>query len=140
MSSNAGRAVGYNGAGYLAGTLDGKLLGRIRLPEVCGNVCFGGPKRNRLFSVRQPVHLCGLYRHAGCGSRLTMASRPGTRKVPGHSPWETVAFQEPDDWMIPGHPAGYRALSRGDLPHEAVADDDGRQVDDRMGILPTGTC
>ena len=27
----------------------GKLIGRIRLPEVCGNVCFGGPKRNRLF-------------------------------------------------------------------------------------------
>ena len=24
-------------------------IGRIRLPEVCGNVCFGGPKRNRLF-------------------------------------------------------------------------------------------
>ena len=30
-------------------TPEGKLIGRIRLPEVCGNVCFGGPKRNRLF-------------------------------------------------------------------------------------------
>jgi gluconolactonase len=28
---------------------EGKLLGRIRQPEVCGNVCFGGPKRNRPF-------------------------------------------------------------------------------------------
>ena len=28
---------------------DGRLIGRIRLPEVCGNVTFGGPKRNRLF-------------------------------------------------------------------------------------------
>ena len=27
----------------------GKLIGRIRLPEICGNICFGGPKRNRLF-------------------------------------------------------------------------------------------
>jgi gluconolactonase len=27
----------------------GKLIGRIRIPEVVGNVCFGGPKRNRLF-------------------------------------------------------------------------------------------
>ncbi|MDQ3347687.1 MAG: SMP-30/gluconolactonase/LRE family protein, partial [Acidobacteriota bacterium] len=27
----------------------GKLLGRVRLPEVCGNLTFGGPKRNRLF-------------------------------------------------------------------------------------------
>jgi gluconolactonase len=27
----------------------GKLLGRIRLPEGCANVCFGGPKRDHLF-------------------------------------------------------------------------------------------
>jgi gluconolactonase len=27
----------------------GKLIGRIRLPERCANVCFGGAKRNRLF-------------------------------------------------------------------------------------------
>ncbi|MGH9382747.1 MAG: SMP-30/gluconolactonase/LRE family protein [Vicinamibacterales bacterium] len=46
-SSNAGRAVGYSGV--TAWTPEGKLLGRIRLPEVCGNLCFGGPKRNRLF-------------------------------------------------------------------------------------------
>ena len=46
-SSNAGRAVGYNGVTIW--TPDGRLIGRIRLPEVCGNVCFGGPKRNRLF-------------------------------------------------------------------------------------------
>ncbi|RDI60173.1 SMP-30/gluconolactonase/LRE family protein [Microvirga subterranea] len=46
-ASNAGRAVGYNGV--LVFNPDAKLIGRIRLPEVCGNVCFGGPKRNRLF-------------------------------------------------------------------------------------------
>jgi gluconolactonase len=46
-ASNAGRAVGYNGV--TVWTPDGKLVGRIRLPEVCGNLCFGGPKRNRLF-------------------------------------------------------------------------------------------
>ncbi len=28
---------------------DGKLIGRIDLPERCGNVCFGGKHRNRLF-------------------------------------------------------------------------------------------
>lgn len=28
---------------------DGVLIGKIRLPEVCANLCFGGPKRNRLF-------------------------------------------------------------------------------------------
>jgi gluconolactonase len=47
VSSNAGRNVGYNGV--TVWTPEGKLIGRIRLPEVCANVCFGGPKRNRLF-------------------------------------------------------------------------------------------
>ena len=47
VSSNAGRAVGYSGV--TVWSPEGKLLGRIRLPEVCGNICFGGPKRNRLF-------------------------------------------------------------------------------------------
>jgi gluconolactonase len=47
VSSNAGRAVGYSGV--TVWTPQGKLIGRIRLPEICGNVCFGGPKRNRLF-------------------------------------------------------------------------------------------
>jgi gluconolactonase len=46
-SSNAGRAVGYSGVTIWSP--DAKLIGRIRLPEVCGNICFGGPKRNRLF-------------------------------------------------------------------------------------------
>jgi gluconolactonase len=46
-SSNAGRSVGYSGVTIW--NPDGKLIGRIRLPEVCGNICFGGPKRNRLF-------------------------------------------------------------------------------------------
>jgi gluconolactonase len=46
-SSNAGRAVGYSGV--TVWSPEAKLLGRIRIPEICGNVCFGGPKRNRLF-------------------------------------------------------------------------------------------
>ncbi|WP_308915121.1 SMP-30/gluconolactonase/LRE family protein [Jannaschia sp. LMIT008] len=28
---------------------DGELIGRIRIPEIVANVCFGGPKLNRLF-------------------------------------------------------------------------------------------
>jgi len=47
ISSNAGRSVGYSGV--TVWTPQGKLIGRIRIPEVCGNICFGGPKRNRLF-------------------------------------------------------------------------------------------
>lgn len=46
-SSNARGSVGYSGV--TTWSPEGKLLGRIRLPEVCGNLCFGGPKRNRLF-------------------------------------------------------------------------------------------
>jgi gluconolactonase len=45
-SSNAGRSVGYSGVSMVT---EGKLIGRIRLSEICGNVCFGGPKRNGLF-------------------------------------------------------------------------------------------
>jgi gluconolactonase len=46
-SSNAGRSVGYSGVTVWSPA--GTLLGRIRLPEACANVAFGGPKRNRLF-------------------------------------------------------------------------------------------
>jgi gluconolactonase len=46
-SSNAGNNVGYSGV--TVHSPEGKLIGRIRLPEVCANVTFGGPKRNRLF-------------------------------------------------------------------------------------------
>jgi gluconolactonase len=28
---------------------DGKLIGKIHLPETCANICFGGEKKNRLF-------------------------------------------------------------------------------------------
>ena len=47
VSSNAGRNVGYSGV--TVWNPDGRLLGRIRIPEVVGNLTFGGPKRNRLF-------------------------------------------------------------------------------------------
>jgi gluconolactonase len=45
ISSNT--VLGY--AGVIVFNAQGKLLGRIRLPEVCANVAFGGPKRNMLF-------------------------------------------------------------------------------------------
>jgi gluconolactonase len=38
--------LGY--AGVLVYTSQGRLIGRIRLPEVCANLAFGGPKRNHL--------------------------------------------------------------------------------------------
>jgi gluconolactonase len=38
---------GFDGVHVIAS--DGKLIGRIRLPETCSNLCFGGASRNRLF-------------------------------------------------------------------------------------------
>jgi gluconolactonase len=48
-SANAGQSLGYSGV--TVWSPEGELIGRIRLPEVCANVCFGGPERNRLFMV-----------------------------------------------------------------------------------------
>ena len=44
--------AGWVGAGYdgvHVFTPEGQRIGQILLPEICANVCFGGPKRNRLF-------------------------------------------------------------------------------------------
>jgi gluconolactonase len=38
---------GYDGVQVFAP--DGQRIGLILLPEICSNLCFGGPKRNRLF-------------------------------------------------------------------------------------------
>jgi gluconolactonase len=35
--------------GVQVGAPTGERIGMIRLPETCANVCFGGPRRNRLF-------------------------------------------------------------------------------------------
>jgi gluconolactonase len=46
---------------------DGKLLGKILIPEAVANVCFGGPKRNRLF-ITATSSVYALYVNArGCG-------------------------------------------------------------------------
>jgi len=37
----------FNGVQVVAP--EGKLIGKIHLPEICANICFGGAKRNRLF-------------------------------------------------------------------------------------------
>jgi gluconolactonase len=44
--------MGWVGEGYDGVHIyspEGKRIGQIVLPEVCSNVCFGGPRRNRLF-------------------------------------------------------------------------------------------
>jgi gluconolactonase len=49
---NVYAAAGWVGPGYDGVHVfapDGSRIGLILLPEICANVCFGGPKRNRLF-------------------------------------------------------------------------------------------
>ena len=49
---NVWAAAGWVGDGYDGVHVfapDGDRIGLIRLPEICGNICFGGTKRNRLF-------------------------------------------------------------------------------------------
>lgn len=42
--------VWYGGSpGVMVVAPEGDPIGMIRLPEICANLCFGGPKRNRLF-------------------------------------------------------------------------------------------
>ncbi len=52
VDGNLWASAGWVGAGYDGVHVfapDGTRIGLILLPEICSNVCFGGPKRNRLF-------------------------------------------------------------------------------------------
>lgn len=52
VDGNVWAAVGWVGPGYDGVHVfapDGVRIGQIRLSEVCANLCFGGPRRNRLF-------------------------------------------------------------------------------------------
>jgi gluconolactonase len=52
VDGNVWAAAGNGGAGYdgvHVFTPQGKLIGKICLPEICSNLCFGGQKYNRLF-------------------------------------------------------------------------------------------
>jgi gluconolactonase len=57
VSSNA--PLGYGGV--TVWNPAGKLIGRVRLPEVCANLCFAGPKRDYLFMCAgQSVYMVRL--------------------------------------------------------------------------------
>ena len=52
VDGNVWSAAGWGGEGFTGVHVfspDGKLIGKIHLPESCANICFGGAKKNRLF-------------------------------------------------------------------------------------------
>ena len=52
IDGNVWSSAGWVGEGYDGVHVfapDGDLIGKIHLPEICANLCFGGVKRNRLF-------------------------------------------------------------------------------------------
>ena len=52
VDGNIWAGVGWGGEGFDGVQVfapEGKLIGKIHLPETCANLCFGGGKRNRLF-------------------------------------------------------------------------------------------
>jgi gluconolactonase len=52
IDGNLWAAMGWVGDGYDGVHIfspDGTRIGQILLPEICGNLCFGGTRRNRLF-------------------------------------------------------------------------------------------
>lgn len=54
IDGNIWAAAGWAGEGYDGVHIfapEGNRIGLILLPEICANLCFGGPKRNRLFMV-----------------------------------------------------------------------------------------
>ena len=52
VDGNLWSSAGWSGHGYNGVHVfnqEGKIIGQIKLPEIGANLCFGGPKRNRLF-------------------------------------------------------------------------------------------
>ena len=83
VDGNVWAAAGWGGDGYDGVHVfapDGQLIGKIRLPETCANLCFGGARRNRLFMTASQS-LYALYVNTqGCSSTLRSLSCP--RRAP----------------------------------------------------------
>lgn len=63
VQGNVWASAGWVGDGYDGVHVfnpEGKLIGHVKLPETTSNLCFGGPKRNRLF-ITASQSLFSLY-------------------------------------------------------------------------------
>lgn len=64
----AGNLWTSSGDGVRVYAADGTLLGRINIPETVSNLCFGGPKRNRLY-ITATSSLYAVYVYANPANR-----------------------------------------------------------------------
>jgi hypothetical protein len=94
--------------GVLVFAPDGKPIGRIALPERCANVCFGGPKRNRLF-MAGAQSLYALYTN----TQGALAESLVTGFMPGIHP---SACSGAGAWLDPGN-AGMHRMRWGAVPN-----------------------
>jgi gluconolactonase len=69
-----GRLWSSAGDGVHCFAPDGTLIGKIRVPEVVANVCFGGPKLNRLF-ICGTTSLYSVYVNARAAARPLHSKR-----------------------------------------------------------------
>lgn len=68
-----GRIWASAGDGVHCLTPDGELIGRIRIPEAVSNLCFGGPKLNRLF-ITATTSLYAIFVNTnGAGPKIVSA-------------------------------------------------------------------
>ena len=72
---------------------DGKLIGRIQLPERCANLCFGGVQPQPAVHGRQHVALLALRQHAGRRGRLSRVCRCRVETA-----WAVVAVSRSEDY------------------------------------------
>jgi len=70
-----GRLWSSAGDGVHCFAPDGTLIGKIRVPETTANVCFGGPKLNRLF-ICGTTSLYSVYVNARAAARPPHSKRP----------------------------------------------------------------
>jgi gluconolactonase len=70
---SAGNLWSSAGDGVHCFSPDGRMIGKVKVPEVVANVCFGGPKRNRLF-ICGTTSLYAIYVNAAGAIRPHHAS------------------------------------------------------------------
>ena len=60
---------------------EGELLGKIRVPEVVSNLCFGGPKRNRLFITGTTSLYACYVAQAGAVRPIRATTAPASGRI-----------------------------------------------------------